>query len=72
MDAVLFFSFDNDLDYRTEGGPDLIHPKRQDIGPSDHMELRATTCKGFWSDVPNPIYTNTVRKYHWGTTNNLS
>lgn len=72
MDAVLCFSFDNDLDYRTEGGPDLIHPKRQDIGPSDHMELRATTCKGFWSDVPNPIYTNTVRKYHWGTSNNLS
>lgn len=47
MDAVPCFCFDNDCDYRTEWGPDLNHPRRQDIGSSDHIELRATTCKGF-------------------------
>lgn len=61
MDAVPFFCFDYDLDYRTEWGPDLNHPRGQDIGLSDHMEFRTTTYKGFWSDVQNPIYANTVR-----------
>lgn len=64
LNTVLCFCFDNDLDYRTEWGPHLYHPRMQNIWSSDYMELRATrtTCKGFWSDVQNPIYANTVRK----------
>lgn len=64
MGAVPCFGFDTDLDYWTEWGPDLNHPRRQEIGSSDHTALRATrtTCEGFWADVQNPVYANTVRK----------
>lgn len=50
MDAVPCFGFDIDLDYWTEWGPDLNHPRRQEIGSSDHRALWTTriTCKGFW------------------------